>query len=301
MRAAVGRLPVAPGVYRFRDERGRALYIGRATALRHRVASYWSDLRDRRHLRRMVPQIVRVEAIVCDSVHEAAWLERNLLERSRPRWNRVVGGAEEAMCIRVEHKGGAPRLAAVYWPVADTEHTFGPYLGGTRTRLAVAAFDRVLPLWATDERLAGFSRDLARVRGVVADDRERFLTTVTSALQRQGDAVRTVLDLLARQRDRASANLAFEHAARIQSEIEAIGWIAAEQKVTGLAPGPDADAHGWHAGVLVGFRVRGGRLSEWTQRACGERAAQPHLDRTPRLWAEFARRNAELAASIDER
>src|SRR5687767_8481942 len=50
VRAAVGRLPAAPGVYRFRDARGRALYIGRATALRHRVGSYWTDLGDRRHL-----------------------------------------------------------------------------------------------------------------------------------------------------------------------------------------------------------------------------------------------------------
>jgi excinuclease UvrABC nuclease subunit len=40
---AIAGLPVAPGVYRFRDACGGVLYIGRATALRNRVASYWSD------------------------------------------------------------------------------------------------------------------------------------------------------------------------------------------------------------------------------------------------------------------
>src|SRR5262245_39123062 len=114
--SVVARLPGGPGVYRFRDSRDRALYIGRASNLRQRVASYWSDLGDRRHLVRMVPQIARIEAVACDSVHEAAWLERNLLERAKPRWNRVRGGAEVPMCIRVERIAGVPRLVTIHWP-----------------------------------------------------------------------------------------------------------------------------------------------------------------------------------------
>ena len=47
-------LPLTPGVYRFRDATGRVLYLGRATSLRSRVASYWGDLGDRAHLSRMV-------------------------------------------------------------------------------------------------------------------------------------------------------------------------------------------------------------------------------------------------------
>ena len=42
----------------------------------------------------MVPQIARIEGVACDSAHEAAWLERNLLEFRRPRWNRAIGGQE---------------------------------------------------------------------------------------------------------------------------------------------------------------------------------------------------------------
>ena len=87
---AIAALPVAPGVYRFRDARGRVLYIGRATSLRNRVASYWSDLCDRGHLVPMVARVARVEAVACDSSHKAAWLERNLLETSMPP--RVSGG-----------------------------------------------------------------------------------------------------------------------------------------------------------------------------------------------------------------
>ena len=83
------RLPAAPGVYRFSDAGGRVLYLGRAVSLRRRVVSYWGDLGDRGHLAPMVARTARVEAVVCDSAHEAAWLERNLLRASLPPWNRA--------------------------------------------------------------------------------------------------------------------------------------------------------------------------------------------------------------------
>jgi len=59
-----------------------------------------------------------------------------------------------------------------------------------------------------------------------------------------------------------------------------------------------ADVHGWADGTLVGFRVREGRLREWTQRHCDESAATALVAATPAPWQDFARRNAELAARL---
>lgn len=205
-RTAAASLPNAPGVYRFRDERGKVLYIGRATELRHRVGSYWTNLRGRRHLTKMVAQIAQVEAVTCDSVHEAAWLERNLLERSKPRWNRIRGGLEVPIYLRIDRKGSVPRLVVDYGPFgADRPgDVFGPYLGGTQARLAMSGLGRVLPLGYTDERLTGAARDMARIRGVDATDRDTFLATTIAVLQRLPDAVDGVRQQLARQRDRAA-------------------------------------------------------------------------------------------------
>jgi excinuclease ABC subunit C len=72
-------------VYRFRDAAGKVLYLGRAASLRCRVVSYWGDLGDRAHLAVMVGRIARVEAVVCDSAHEAAWLERDRGASAGPR------------------------------------------------------------------------------------------------------------------------------------------------------------------------------------------------------------------------
>ncbi|PWW23802.1 excinuclease ABC subunit C [Geodermatophilus normandii] len=144
---AVAALPAAPGVYRFRDDADRVLYVGRAGELRRRVGSYWGDLRDRRHLRQMVARVARIEALVCDSAHEAAWAERNLLERSLPPWNRIAGGLEVPVGIRLDPSPEAPGLAVVpeHRP-APGVRVFGPYLGRRKVRLAVSGLDRVYPL-----------------------------------------------------------------------------------------------------------------------------------------------------------
>src|SRR5690349_18988751 len=127
------RLPSAPGVYRFRDCGGRVLYVGRAVDLRRRVGSYWRDLGDRQHLRAMVVRVARIEAVVCDSAHEAAWLERNLLERTLPPYNRTRGGQEVPVYLRLDGRPAAPGVSVVHdvRPARGVTH-FGPYLGGEK-------------------------------------------------------------------------------------------------------------------------------------------------------------------------
>ena len=163
-----GAAPPRPGGVPLRDAAGRVLYVGRAVCLRRRVASYWDDLRDRGHLAAMVARIARVEAVPCASAHEAAWLERNLLERRTPPWNRSRSGGQEAeVWIRLSQSADAPGVAVARRPRSgDRARYFGPYLGGQKARDAVSGLGRVLPLglaayWATDPP-AGTGRELAR-------------------------------------------------------------------------------------------------------------------------------------------
>lgn len=164
-------------------------------------------------------------------------------------------------------------------------------------RLAVSGLGRVLPLGYAADGAGGSHQDMARVRGVSAAERAALADAVTAVLGREPGAVSGVRAGLAARRDAASAALAFEFAGRLLEEIEALDWIAGEQKVT--RPGADSrDVHGWADGVLVRFEIRGGYLSGWSQRGCGAAAARRHLAGTPTGWAAFARRNAELAASL---
>ena len=296
-RELAARLPLAPGVYRFRDAAGRVLYLGRATSLRRRVASYWGDLGDRRHLARMVARVARVEAVVCDSAHEAAWLERNLLQARLPPWNKADAGGQEAeVWIRLSASARAPGVHVVHQPVPG-DRCFGPYLGGRQVRQAVTGLCRVLPLAYAAEDVTGTHRDMARTLGVSAADRATLAEAAAAVLDRDPAAVKSLRDSLAARRDAAASALAFEFAARLQAEIEALDWVTAEQKVTRVSSS-DFDAYGWADGTLIHFTFRAGRLSEWTQRSCREASAHPHVAATPPEWMPFAQRTAELAARL---
>ncbi|WP_433165857.1 GIY-YIG nuclease family protein [Kribbella sp. CA-247076] len=292
-RAMARNLPAESGVYRFRDAAGKVLYIGRAVNLRRRVQSYWTNLGDRPRLRRMVDRIDRVEAVWCDSEHEAAWLERNLLEHSKPRWNRTEGGQEVVGYIRYDDRSPRPELRFTHLVTGPGQH-FGPYLGGLRIRQAISAVHRVLPLTYAGTA-GGTAREFAALFGVGPADRSALARTAIAVLSRDPLAVSGLLRELERRRDQAAADLRFEFAAKLQDEIAALNWIVAEQKVSSLEPA-DVEVCGWADGVLVRFQIRAGRLCTWTLRpADGPTAA---VSATPPAWHRFAHRNAELAARL---
>jgi excinuclease ABC subunit C len=302
-RTAAGRLPATPGVYRFRDAAGRTLYIGRAASLRRRVASYWGDLGDRPHLTRMVAQIDRVEAVRCDSEHEAAWLERNLLERSVPRWNRTVGGQEAEVCIRLDSSARSPGLSVLHCagqPAGGQSagrRYFGPYLGGARVRLAVAGLHRVFPLGYAADAATGSVADLAAERGVTGADRPGLAGRLVAVLERDPVAVQSACALLRGRRDAAARTEAYELAGRIQSELEALDWVTCPQRAATFEDA-DAEVAGWADGVLARFEIRAGRLTGWRQSRRTRAQAQRWLDGTPQQWRDWADRNASLAGSL---
>jgi excinuclease ABC subunit C len=297
MPASVGQLPHGPGVYRFVDANNRVLYVGRALDLRRRAISYWGGLRERQHLQGMVSAVARVQAVLCASEHEAAWLERNLLETHKPRANRTRGGQEVPTLIALSVAGAAPGLKAVHSPCHGAWQHFGPYLGGDRVRLALAGLHRAYPLPYSGDGLTGSERDMARARGLTSLSRADLLRAISAVLAREPLAVAGLVSELKSHRDRAAMALAFELARRVQDEIVALDWLLSPQRVTPLEP-YELDAYGWHQGLLVHFSIRDGRLSTWRQSAVSARHAERLTDATPEGWAEFAQENAVLAARL---
>ncbi|HOX10533.1 MAG TPA: GIY-YIG nuclease family protein, partial [Candidatus Moranbacteria bacterium] len=83
----LNKLPTAPGVYIFRDEAGKILYIGKATNLRNRVASYFRGTETRNHIEAMMPKVADIKFFQTDSVLEALILESNLIKKHQPKYN----------------------------------------------------------------------------------------------------------------------------------------------------------------------------------------------------------------------
>lgn len=281
-------LPHEPGVYRFRDGQGRVLYVGRASDLRSRVGSYWGDLRDRRHLRRMVPQIVGIEALVLASEHEAAWAERMLLEHRKARWNRIAGGLENPLYVTVDP--AVPRIGTVHEVSPSTAlRQYGPYLGGTATRLGVAALERVYPMTYARARLTGTERDLARIHGVDATDASALVTAVDQVLRREPEAVAATRDALVAARGQAASSELYEVASRIQAELGGFEWLVAPCRIVGTE---DLDLTATADGVRVSLTFRSGRLRTWEQSR-----SDAVLNASPD-WHDLLARNAALASRL---
>lgn len=295
LRRASPLLPAEPGVYRFRDGNDRVIYVGRATELRSRVRSYAGDLGRRRHLRRMVPQISRVEAIVCASVPEAGWLERNLLERSLPRWNRTRGGMELVGWLQVDDDPARPGLELVVEGTAHADDAFGPFLGVERLALARSALLRAWPVPLAGSRLRAADRSMAEARGVSPGELAAYTRQVRAVLSGDREVIAMLHALLAAASDRAVTQLAFETARQIQAEVAALDWLVAPQRVTGCSPGLRLGATA--DGVEFCLWATADRLDRWTS---ARTAAQPGpTPETPAEWREFTLRNAELAAALD--
>ena len=88
LREKVGQLPLSPGVYLYKDEGGRVIYVGKAKILRHRVRSYFSDdkLADVK-TGTLISEARDVDYILVDNEKEALALENNLIKQYKPRFN----------------------------------------------------------------------------------------------------------------------------------------------------------------------------------------------------------------------
>lgn len=297
LRAVIAVLPREPGVYRFRDDRGRPLYIGRATRLRDRVRSYWGDLGDRRHLRRMVPQIRRIEALVCASEHEAGWLERNLLQESKPRWNRIRGGMEHPAYLDLDLHPTRPRLRLVRSPLEASGELYGPYLGSVRTRQALAALQTAFPLAYAMEQATGAERDLARILGVSAKDREGMINNTRAALVGEPAALDKVEQLVRLRQQAAAAAEAYERAGELERAIKALRWLVQPQQVT-TRSAESLTVHGWAGGWLLGLQIRDGQLVRWGERRTTRALGEQRAAATPAVWRAFVDGNTELSAAL---
>jgi len=295
VKRALAVLPHRPGVYLMRDETGRVIYVGRSGDLAVRTRSYWRDLRDRPHLVRMLPRVEWLEPVVCASEHEAAFLESDLLDRHRSRYNRTLG-MESCVWLRLDSRTRSAGLEVIHEPEPrDGARWFGPYLGWEPVRQAAAGLLRLHPLRYAGSSISRTERELARSLGVSEDDAATVARRIERILLREPAAVAGALRSLEEARDRAADRTMFEFAAEIQEEIRGLLWVTQPQKLA-LLDAVDGDFAAEAGPVRVVISLRRGRM------------AQRHVSVGPHPgpaapggggdWGELARENAELMARL---
>src|SRR5512144_603503 len=117
LRNDADRLPGAPGVYLFRDEAGRVLYVGKAQSLRTRVRNYFRDGGDgRASIEFLLARARSIDYVVTGTEQEALILENNLIKKHRPRYNVVFKDDKTYVNLRLDVKHPFPRLTVVRRP-----------------------------------------------------------------------------------------------------------------------------------------------------------------------------------------
>jgi excinuclease ABC subunit C len=274
-RPAPGTIPVEPGVYRFRDEHGRVIYVGKAKSLRQRLNSYFTDvalLHPR--TRQMVSTAAAVEWTVVATEVEALQLEYNWIKEFDPRFNVRYRDDKSYPSLAVTLYEEYPRLQVMRGPKRKGVRYFGPYSHAWAIRETLDLLLRVFPARTCSAGVFKRAGQIGRpcllgyigkcsapcVGRVSAEEHRRIVDDFCDFMAGKTDQM---LRRLEREMAAASADLEFERAARLRDDIEALRRAMEKQAVV-FGDGTDADVVAFarddlEAAVQV-FHVRGGRV-----------------------------------------
>ncbi len=223
------QLPHAPGVYLFRDERDRVLYVGTSKDLRTRVRTYFTASETRSRMGEMVALAARVEGIECATPLEAEVRELRLIAEHKPRYNRRSRFPERVHWIKLTREPW-PRLSLVRRVVDDDAEYLGPYSSKRTAERAVVALHEAFPIRQCGGRmprvpamsacvLAEMGKCLSPCNGSVsAVDYASVVEDLRSALVAQPD---TVVASLSRRMSRLAAASRFEDAGSWRDRLAA--------------------------------------------------------------------------------
>lgn len=145
-------LPHAPGVYLFRDQSDRVLYIGTSRDLRTRVRSYFTASETRSRMGEMVAIATSVQGIECATALEARIREQRLIAEHRPSYNRRSKFPDKIHWIKLTNEAW-PRLSLVRQVLADDADYFGPFTSRKSAEACLAALHDTFPIRQCTDRL----------------------------------------------------------------------------------------------------------------------------------------------------
>src|SRR5256714_6970967 len=142
--AQVASFPASPGVYLFKDARGRVLYVGKADVLRDRIRSYFGPSLEVRHVR-LVERADRLEYVITGSIAEAYLLENNLIKQHRPRYNIRLKDDKSYPYVKVTLGEDFPRILRTRTLGDRSAKYFGPYANAKSVDESLDLLQKLFP------------------------------------------------------------------------------------------------------------------------------------------------------------
>ncbi|KOV53165.1 excinuclease ABC subunit C [Streptomyces sp. AS58] len=270
-----GQIPDSPGVYKFRDEHRRVIYVGKAKSLRQRLANYFQDLSGLHpRTRSMVTTAASVEWTVVSTEVEALQLEYSWIKEFDPRFNVKYRDDKSYPYLAVTMNEEFPRVQVMRGHKKKGVRYFGPYGHAWAIRDTVDLLLRVFPVRTCS---AGVFKNASRtgrpcLLGYIGKCSAPCVSRISAEEHREladefcdfmAGRTGTYLRRLEQQMAEAAEELEYERAARLRDDIEALKK-AMEKNAVVLADATDADLIAvaedeLEAAVQI-FHVRGGRV-----------------------------------------
>jgi len=274
-RPAPGSIPESPGVYRFRDDRGRVIYVGKAKNLRSRLNSYFADFASLHpRTQTMLRSAAEVGWIVVATEVEALQLEYSWIKEFDPKFNVRYRDDKSYPYLAVTMNEEYPRVMVMRGAKRRGVRYFGPYSHAWAIRETVDALLRVFPVRTCSAGVFKRAGQIGRpcLLGYIGKCSAPCVQRVSAAEHRvlaeefcdfmAGQTDRFIRRLEAGMREAARAE-EYERAARLRDDIKALQRALEKQTVV-LGDGTDCDVIALaedqlEAAVQV-FYVRGGRV-----------------------------------------
>jgi excinuclease ABC subunit C len=274
-RPAPGEIPESPGVYRFRDQRGRVIYVGKAKSLRQRLNQYFADFAGLHPRTQMMLQTAAgVEWTVVGTEVEALQLEYSWIKEFDPRFNIKYRDDKSYPYLAVTMSDEYPRVMVMRGAKRKGTRYFGPYSHAWAIRDTVDTLLRVFPVRTCSAGVFKRSGQIGRpcllgyigkcsapcVKRISADEHRQLAEDFCDFMAGQTSRFASRLEAEMKQ---AAREEEFERAARLRDDLRALERAIEKQAVV-LGDGTDCDVIALaedqlEAAVQV-FYVRGGRV-----------------------------------------
>jgi excinuclease ABC subunit C len=256
-KAFVRTLTSSPGVYRYFDEAGELLYVGKAANLKKRVSSYFLKPRMEPRIAAMVSQIARCEITITRTEGEALLLESQLIKALKPRYNILLRDDKSYPYIYLSGNENYPRLAFHRGARNQPGRYFGPFPSAFAVRESLNLMQKLFKVrQCEDSYFRNRSRPCLQyqigrctapcVELITVDDYRNDVRHAEMFLEGRSGAV---IDELVTSMERASASLQFERAAALRDQVATLRKLHAQNHVQGATADMDVIACRIESGI----------------------------------------------------
>jgi len=266
-------LPDEPGVYLFRNDAGKVIYVGKAKSIRKRVASHFSNPSTRAG-REILEMIDQIEALVVHTESEALLVEQNFIKQYKPRFNIRLRDDKSYPYIAISLDEDFPRVYFTRERHRRDRAYFGPYSNAKRVRSTLEVLGKVFMFRSCDGPEPGrrsgspcldyfIKRCEAPCVGYVSE--EEYRTAIDGVIAFLSGRYKEIERKLEFEMRMAAAEQRFEDAARERNRLRAIRSLLERQRVAHEGGGSfDAIAVASNDGETNAqvFQVRDGVLSD---------------------------------------